>query len=191
MRTVYFTSLLLFSLTSIAQLAPESQLSKKMDEGVLLMQQKNYVEADEIFVYVIKGMTTLPSELAYYFGKNSFYLTKYKQSINWLNKYIQLKGTSGRFYEDAIVHLRESESAYLAENQNKTDLLKETLSSETYDCGGLSKMICPVCKGEGVLFKQSPFETLYRTCTYCLGEAHLSCEEYNQFMRGELAPKSK
>ncbi|MFY0606608.1 MAG: hypothetical protein JXR10_07830 [Cyclobacteriaceae bacterium] len=190
MRIICIFSFLLFSVTTYAQPAPQSALTKKIDEGVLLMDQEKYQEADELFVLAIKGMTTLPADLAYYFGKNSFYLKKYKQSINWLNKYVQLKGTRGRFYEDAIVHLRESEGAYLAENQKDAELIKETLSQETYDCGGLSKMICPVCKGEGVLFKQSPFETLYQTCRYCLGDAHLSCEEYNLFMRGMLKPKN-
>ena len=139
----------------------------------------------------MQNMTTLPSNLAYYFGKNSYHLGKYKQSINWLNKYIQLKGARGRFYEDAVRILQLSEDEYLKVEREKSDEMRSSLSSGEYDCGGLEKMICPVCKGEGVLIKQGPFENLYKTCPYSAGEPYLTCEEYNLFMKGELEPKIK
>ena len=61
-----------------------------MEEGVNLMEGGKYEEADRIFKRVLRNMEVLPAEISYYFGKNSYFLNQYKQSINWLNKYIEL-----------------------------------------------------------------------------------------------------
>lgn len=189
MKTQFFLLFFLFSFVVLAQNPAQGRLYKQMDQGVALMEQGNYEEADKEFQYVMKNMETLPSDLAYYFGKNSYHLKKYKQSINWLNKYIQLKGTSGRYYSDASKYLQSAEENYLETSRKKTKDIEEDLASGEYDCGGLSKMICPVCRGEGVVLKKGPFEILYQTCPYSAGEPYLTCEEYNLFMKGELSPK--
>ncbi len=189
MRSLIILIVLSLSFPIMAQNQPETQLTLKMDQGVELMNAGKYEEADDLFLYVIKNMTALPSDLAYYFGANSYQLSKYKQSINWLNKYIQLKGTSGRFYEEAVKYLKLSEDQYLELSRATSKKLQEELSGDEYDCGGLSKMICPVCKGQGVILKKGDFETIYQTCPYSAGEPYLTCEEYNLFMTGKLEPK--
>lgn len=183
------TLFFLVSLASNAQGLPESGLHRRMDLAVDLMEQGHYEEADGHFMYVIRHLTTLPANLAYYFGKNSHHLSKYKQSINWLNKYIQLKGTEGRYYDDALRYLERSEEKYLSAQQASQAGLEASLEPEEFDCGGMDKMLCPVCKGQGVIVKQGAFDRLYQTCPYSSGEAYLTCEEYNQFMQGRLKPK--
>ena len=58
-------------------------------------------------------MEVIPTDLAYLFGRNSFHLASYKQSVNWLNKYLQLKGTKGQYYQEAIQYLQFSEDKYM------------------------------------------------------------------------------
>lgn len=183
--------LFLFALTSYSQNPAEGRLFQKMDLGVDLMDQGKYALAEKEFLYVMNNMEKLPSDLAFYFGKNSYHLDKYKQSINWLNKYIQLKGTQGRHHEEATKYLQQAEDQYLKLSRKNSEAIQSDLASGDYDCGGLKKMICPVCKGEGVILKNGPFEKIYQTCPYSAGEPFLTCEEYNQFMRGELDPKIK
>src|SRR4051812_32839687 len=77
-------------------------IMQQLDSAILLFEQEDYTTADVKFLYVLKNIKSVPSDLAYYFGKNSYYIGKYKQSVDWLNKYIQLKGTSGTFSEDAV-----------------------------------------------------------------------------------------
>ncbi|MEQ8238205.1 MAG: hypothetical protein RIA69_03285 [Cyclobacteriaceae bacterium] len=173
-----------------AQEIMDGELSRKMDMAVALMDHGSYESADKLLFEVMQGLETLPSEIAYYFGRNSFHIKKYKQSINWLNKYIQLKGTKGRFYEPAVRYLQLAEEEFLIISRQKTQKLAIELSGGNYDCGGLEKMICPVCHGNGVIIKKGPFDARFQTCPYSLGESYLSCEEYNQFMRGELSPKT-
>lgn len=187
----YLVLLLTIYTANAAAQVRDGLLVKKMDMAVELMEQGEYKAAEGEFLQVMKGMETLPSDLAYYFGRNSYHLSKFKQSINWLNKYIQLKGTRGRFYEEAVKYLQLSEDKYLELSRKQTEDIRSELSGGEYDCGGLEKMICPVCHGNGVVIKQGAFDKVYQTCPYSLGESFLSCEEYNLFMRGRLEPKLK
>ncbi len=189
MKYLLFPLFVLLVYMSHAQRAMDGAVSMKLDQAVELLLKGQYEAADKEFRELFTIMETLPSDLAYYFGRNSYHLQKYKQSINWLNKYIQLKGTRGRFYEEATRYLQYSEEEYIKENQARRKNMESDLSGGEYDCGGLAKMICPVCHGNGVVIKKGAFENLYTTCPYSLGESFLSCEEYNLFMKGSLKPK--
>lgn len=193
MRAVHLFLFTIISSLAIAQTTPaDGYMTKKIDEAVELMNFGEYEKANEVFTYVLKNITTVPTNLAFYFGKNSYHLNKYKQSINWLNKYIQLKGTQGRFYEEAVELLNKAEEAYLAKARQNSQAMQEKLSSgEAFDCGGMDKILCPVCKGEGVILIKGPFGSLYQTCPLSEGEPYITCEEYNLFMSGELEPKTK
>jgi tetratricopeptide (TPR) repeat protein len=167
-----------------------------MDRGENLMEAGRYEEANDAFMFVLDNKEVLPVDMAYLFGRNSFHLGKYKQSINWLNKYIQLRGSKARYFDDAVKYLELSEKGYREKQQNrlanKDDQDEElenleTLASAEFDCGGLDKMICPVCRGSGVLITSGSFEKQYQTCPLSKGEGYISCEEYNRFMRGELS----
>lgn len=161
----------------------------QLDSAVYLMEQENYEGADVKFRYVLQNIRGVPSDLAYYFGKNSYYLKKYKQSIDWLNKYIQLKGTSGQFSEQAVALLRQAEQARLNENQMNTQQAAEILSQDyDIDCGPTGKVTCPVCAGSTVIVRKTYLGETYKTCQYCNKTGILSCEDYNKLVRGELKP---
>lgn len=186
--TVCF-SLVVFLLQG--QIVRESEILRRMDYGRDLMNAGEYEDAQVEFLFVLENKEKLPSDMAYYFGRNSYHLGKYKQSINWLNKYIQLKGTKGRFYETSIRYLQLAEDEYIKIRRGQVKRLEDDLESANYDCGGLEKMLCPVCHGSGVVISNGTFDQVYKTCPYSAGEGYLSCEEFNLFMRGELEPKLK
>ena len=189
MKKLFFCLLFVFALASQAQVVRESELIGKMEKGAELMALGKYDSAQVLLQFVLQNMEKLPSEMAYFFGRNSFHLGKFKQSINWLNKYIQLKGTKGMYYEPAIQFLRYAEEEYLKIQRVQSEQFGKDLESAEYDCGGLEKMLCPVCHGSGVVVQTGLFDEIYKTCPYSLGEGYLSCEEYNLFMRGGLDPK--
>ena len=180
----------LICLDLLGQEIPEREFYRRIDEGESLMKSGQYEAADKEFLFVLQNMPSLPPKVAYFFGRNSYHLGQYKQSINWLNKYLQLQGTAAAYYEQAVSFLERAEDEYMKIQRSSNQVVDLTKPS-FYDCGGLSKMICPVCNGNGVVIKKNPFGNVYETCPYCLGEAYLSCEDYNLFMMGMLEAPSQ
>ena len=167
-----------------------AEVLRQLDSGVYLMENEQYALADEKFKYVLQHVRSVPSDLTFYFGKNSFFLNHYKQSIDWLNKYIQLKGTTGRFYEEATAWLKKAEAEYLREKTDAVGKTEQVLSKNyDIDCGATGKVTCPVCQGNHVIIRKGPFGDTYKTCPYCNEHGLLTCAEYNKLLRGELQPK--
>ncbi len=165
----------------------KTELLRQLDSGVYFMDIGEHVTADTKFRYVLENIKSVPSDLTFYFGKNSYYLEKYKQTIDWLTKYIQLKGTNGQYSKEAASLLKSAETEYLKEKANEIQKTGEVLSvNYDIDCGPSGKVICPVCKGDHVLVKKGAFGSEYTTCPYCNTHGLLTCEQYNLLLRGEL-----
>ncbi len=201
---IYATSLLVFlysfpPLNAYAQFDEyeEGQKLKYLDLGIKQYENGNYEAADESFRQVLETVKVLPAEICYYFGANSFYLKKYKQSINWLNKYIALKGTSGQFFDECTQYLKKAEDLYLLASASTEHEVYDPSENVDYtvmpkiDCGPSGKVICPVCKGQTVIIKRSAMSLEYRSCPYCDNHGNLSCDDYNLLLQGELLPKSE
>jgi uncharacterized protein with FMN-binding domain len=204
MKQLLFFLLCLITISAVAQddraaaqqLRAEQEQAKRaallrtMDEAVSQMNEGLYADADEKFVYVLNNIRGVPSDLTFYFGKNSFYLNKFKQSVDWLNKYIQLKGTTGQHYAEAVDLLKKAEVEVLNERAREAAKAQEVLSQNyDIDCGPTGKVMCPVCKGTTVILKKGAFGNEYKTCNYCDKHGLLTCDQYNQLIRGELKPR--
>jgi hypothetical protein len=169
----------------------KTQLLRELDSGVYFMDDGDYVAADVKFQYVLDHIKSVPSDLTFFFGKNSFFLGKYKQSIDWLNKYIQLKGTNGQYSQEAVQWQKKAEAEYVKQKTQDPKVVGNILSTNyDIDCGPGGKVICPVCKGEHVVVKKAAFGNTYKTCAYCDEHGLLTCVEYNQLLRGQLKPKT-
>lgn len=159
----------------------------QLDSGISLIELEQYELADEKLRFALSNMNSIPSDLTFYFGKNSYYLGKYKQSVDWLNKYLQLKGTTGSFSSEATGWLKKAEEALLVERQAESLKATEILSKDyNIDCGPTGKVTCPVCSGTTVIIKKDYFGETYKTCPYCSKHGYLTCEEYNLLLRGQL-----
>jgi len=164
---------------------------RELDSGVFYMDEGKNAIADQKFKYVLDNIKSVPSDLVFYFGKNSFFQEKYKQSIDWLSKYIQLKGTTGQYSKEAVEWLKKAEAEFLNEKAKDAKKAEQVLSTDyDVDCGPAGKVVCPVCKGEHVVIKRAALGGEYRTCPYCNEQGILTCAEYNQLVRGELKPKN-
>lgn len=162
-------------------------INARLDSAVQLMSLEQYEAADIKFRSVLANLKSIPSDVVYQFGKNSFYLQKYKQSVDWLTKYIQLKGTTGQYSEDAAAVLKLAEAGLLQQRQVASSKAVEVLSRDfTIDCGPSGKVLCPVCNGSTVVIRKDYLGEKYSTCSYCNKTGSLSCEDYNKLLRGEL-----
>ena len=171
------------------QAAYDRMIGQAMDSAIYFINQENYQRADERLSFVLKNSRSIPSDVVFYFGKNSFYLNKFSQSVDWLNKYIQLKGPTGQYYAESIKILKNAEAELLKQNQTTKTVQREVLSRDyDIDCGPTGKVTCPICKGTTVVIKKGYIESSYRTCQYCNEHGQLSCQDYNLLIRGELQP---
>jgi hypothetical protein len=203
LKTSLFVVMMLFGFCANAQPPTESERIQKaeedrrnyqqksiraqLDSAIRLTERGSYELADEEYRYVLKNMKSVPSDLTFYFGKNSFMLQKYSQSVDWLNKYVQLKGTSGEHYDDAINWLRKAEAELLKERRVQSAEATVILSKNyDIDCGPTGKVTCPACSGSTVVIRKSYLGESYKTCPTCKKLGYLTCEEYNRLLRGEL-----
>jgi hypothetical protein len=159
----------------------------QIDSAVRLSDEGQYEAADKKFRSVLQSIKSVPSDLTYHFGKNSYLLGKYRQSVDWLNKYIQLKGTQGQYSEQAIEWLAKAEAELLKEREKESQHAVEVLSGNYYiDCGPTGKVVCPTCKGSAVVVKKNYFGDVYKACPACHKLGYLTCDEYNKLLKGKL-----
>src|SRR5690606_27013422 len=163
---------------------------REYDSAVYLMEEGRYEQADEKFRYVLANLRSIPSDLTFHFGKNSFHLARYQQSIDWLNKYIQLKGTNGQFSAEAVNLKRRAEEEFLQQKKQQSQNVEQIFSTNyDLDCGPSGKVVCPACRGDHVIIKKGTFSNEYRTCPYCNEQGLLTCDEKHLMIRGELQPR--
>lgn len=159
----------------------------QIDSAVRLSDEGHYEAADVKFRNILQSIKSVPSDLTYHFGKNSYFLGKYRQSVDWLNKYIQLKGTQGQYSEQCIEWLAKAEAELLKEREKESQHAAEILSGNYYiDCGPTGKVVCPTCKGSAVVVKKNYFGDVYKTCPSCHKLGYLTCDEYNKLLKGKL-----
>lgn len=203
----FFTSILLFASVHFAvaqteeekirqfeiqnEAANQRQLSAQLDSAIYLSDMGEYLLADEKFRVLLKSTKSVSSDLVFYFGKNSYLIGKNKQSVDWLNKYIQLKGTNGKYSNEAVDWLRKAEADLLKERQSQSQMAALVLSRDyDIDCGPTGKVTCPVCKGSTVIIKKGYMNDTYKTCPYCQKNGYLECSDYNLLLKGQLEPST-
>ena len=180
--------ILIFILIFIPNISFSQKSEVKVIEDLILDQK--YFLADSILKEKILNNNRVSSELTFLFGKNSFFLEKYEQSINWLNKYLELKGESGIFSDESIKFLELSNSKNLIENSKNIENVYVELYSYNYiDCQN-NRKVCPICKGTSVMIIETDVSKIYKTCPFSDNKGFLTCDEYNLFLRGKLKPKN-
>ena len=165
----------------------QNQLFKLKQSEQLIINEK-YDEADSLLKEMINDIDSIPSDLTFLFGKNSFHLKKYKQSINWLNKYVELKGMLGIYSEEAIKYLELANTNYIISKKADTEnVIVELFSYRYIECPNDIKL-CPICKGSRVMITETNLGKIYRTCPFSDESGFISCDQYNDFLRGNLLP---
>ena len=179
---------LIFILIFIPNISFSQKSEVKVIEDLILNQK--YLLADSILKEKILDNNRVSSELTFLFGKNSFFLEKYEQSINWLNKYLELKGESGIFSDESIKFLELSNSKNLIENSKNIENVYVELYSYNYINCQNNRKVCPICKGTSVMIIETDISKIYKTCPFSDNKGFLTCDEYNLFLRGKLKPKT-
>ncbi|OEK04099.1 hypothetical protein [Roseivirga misakiensis] len=164
-----------------------------IDSAVVMMDQEKYTEADVYFMRALDAIEVLPADFCFHFGKNSLFLKKYTQSIDWLNKYLELKGSTGQFSKETILLLDKAEKGF-RDNRgviSSADVNKKFFYQNTIKCSDDKPISCPVCKGDDLIITIDPLgEKLYKVCPFSTNGV-LTCTEFNLLIQGKLKPKKK
>ena len=163
-----------------------SQTEEKISNLILT---KKYSTADSLLKKTILEQESVSSEITFLFGKNSYFLKKYEQSINWLNKYLELKGENGFFSDESIKFLELSNAKNLTEIDKNIENVYVELYSYNYISCPSNRKVCPVCEGSSVMIIETEVSKIYKTCPFSDNKGFLTCDEYNLFLRGKLKPK--
>ncbi|SMG16282.1 hypothetical protein SAMN05661096_00837 [Marivirga sericea] len=148
-------SLFLFTLeTSFSQDQKET-LNFYYKDAQASMQEGNYEQANSDFRKILKLGVKLPSEMPYLFSKTLYEIGQYQNSQSFLDKYFEIMGKAGTYYENA------QELKKLLELQ-----LNESLSCQYCDLSGYRLETCLTCSGEKQLLKK---------CDYCEAKGKVSC----------------
>ena len=169
-----------------------SNLSNAQDVRLIedLILEKKYEDADKLLKEYILEEDKVSSEITFLFGKNSYFLKKYNQSINWLNKYLELKGLDGKYSDETIKFLELSNTKLLIETEKDIENVYVELFSYNYVNCQNNRKLCPICDGSSVMIIENEIQKIYKTCPFSDNKGFLTCDEYNLFLRGELKPKS-
>jgi hypothetical protein len=69
-------------------------------------------------------------------------------------------------------------------------MVSELQSEKGVKCEGIETVICPVCKGLGVVIKEKKFGKEYWPCPFSDSRGLLSCSDYNLLVEGKLKPRN-
>ena len=190
-KTFGVSVLLLISITAKSQqIQYDQEVSKYYNEGIAYFNDGDYHAANAAFRNALATNMVLPTNLSYYFAETLYYIRQFQNSRNFVEKYINLAGYGGDFYEEAI-HLRElidGEFQKIKDCQRCNSFGYRLIScercettgvevTECPECKGTGNTLCPKCTGKGVLITLDAFnQNHYETCDKCQGEGVIVCE---------------
>lgn len=184
---VHLVSLL--SITCFGQRWNETKVSQNLQVAVNYVDMSMYIEADSMFKEILRNAEVLPDEITYQFGRNSFYLDQHRQAINWLRKYLELKGSKGRYADQANLYIKRATQKISLSQSVEVDSINQTRVKPPCNEGDM--VVCPVCNGTRVIIRRGVMGLHYQTCPYDNGNGLISCEDYQKYLSGQLKFEGK
>ncbi|MCZ6520124.1 MAG: hypothetical protein O6848_01345 [Bacteroidetes bacterium] len=190
-RSLFLVLLITLSLTALSQ---NQNVSQEVRDAVAMaksqMDEGDYAFANKIFRKILKEKQVMPSEMCYYFAETLFMLEQYQNSQNFTDKYLELTGKAGDYYEqimDLRKLLRQKVNANefcdycdvngyrLAPCSNCKQLGK--VHQTCHRCKGAGVTTCRLCLGEGVVIRKNQLgEDEYQSCPLCDSKGFETCQ---------------
>ena len=183
------TNLNYFNLS--AQQEIDSMVEDMMETAIDQMNDGDYEEANITFRKILKLNKVLPDDLSYLFAETLYMVNQIHNSRNFLDKYIRLAGSNGKYYAQAmdLRHFLDDEYELilvckLCDNRGyrliPCDICEGegAITNPCFYCRGVGISRCEVCTGEGVTTSLNSLGTLqYQTCGTCQGKGRTTCKE--------------
>lgn len=198
---IRFLLIFLFTGTAVFAQDPNFPIQQQFDEDVeaLVDQARAQMEADDYeaanatFRKALATKKVLPTSMSYFFAKTLFVIHQNQNAKNFVEKYIELAGKGGDYYEEAITlrnlidqefqDIKDCElcnlSGYRYDTCDNCNGLGHTVEL-CYKCYGNSPIMCPQCIGRGVVITTTTFgEKVYTSCNKCESKGYIDCPVCN------------
>lgn len=184
---VFISLILVFLIYSNAFAQTDSDSLSKVyyEKAKEKINAKDFDGANLYFKKIFRLKTTLPDELAYYYGLTLVHLQQYAKGKEALDKYLELTGEKGVFKNETGLLLKEAEKYICSKCSNKGSyVISDTCAvcegdgkreTDCEVCKGRGMEFCQVCGGRGVLITPGNFGSQYSTCHHCAGGGYKSC----------------
>ena len=196
MRHILTLFFLFSGIISFAQ-DPNFPIQKQFDPDVEQLFAKareqmaanDYEGANATFRKALATKKVLPTSMSYFFAKTLFVIHQNQNAKNFVEKYIDLAGKGGDYYEDAVTlrnlideefkAIEECEFCNLSGYRYITCQSCEGTGNTVeicYKCYGNSPIMCPKCIGRGVVITTTTFgEKIYSSCDRCDSKGYIEC----------------
>ena len=153
------------------------------------MSNEEYEQANSLFRRALATKKTLPTEMSYLFAETLFVINQFQNSKNFVDKYIELAGQGGDYYEEAIKlqellngrfdQIRTCNLCNLSGYRYVTCDNCQGIGKTTeacYQCKGHGLTTCHKCIGKGVLITLNSLgQRKYESCDLCDSKGYLEC----------------
>lgn len=169
----------------------ESKAKKLLEEARGHMAREDFLAADKKFREILSLNEVIPTDALYFFALTLERNHQLQSSRNFLNKYIEVTGKSGDYYNEALMLHRKLDiqakeidacelcdgdgfrliACRLCDGQGKFD-------HKCSQCHGFGQITCSKCLGEGVQISKNSFgDNVYKTCEVCNGIGKEVCPQ--------------
>jgi len=172
---------------------PAPQFDKEVvalvDKAKAQMDKGDYEGANKTFRKALATKRVLPTSMSYFFAETLFVIHQNQNAKNFVEKYIQLAGRGGDYYDDAVrlkklidnqfEEIKDCDfcnlSGYRYIECDNCNGLGHTVEV-CYNCHGNGLIMCPKCIGRGVLITKTTFgDPIYSSCDLCTSKGYISC----------------
>lgn len=186
----FFILMMVFGGTLHAQVSPNlGNTTRLMNQGTDALKAGEYEKANEIFRQLIESNAPIPSEMPYFFAETLYQLKQFDNSLNFLNKYLDLNGFKGQHYQEAKAleskleePLKEIAACQFCDKKGYRLITCTTCSGEKLVeqectlCKAQGVVGCSRCAGKGIVTKKNVFNIMeYYECERCAGSGRLTC----------------
>lgn len=160
----------------------DSTTTVLFEMAVKHVEAGDYNAANHTFLELLSPKKLMPDNLTYFFGKSLYHTGGYrKQCMDFLNKYIQLRGDTGKYYDETVVMLKSLGQEF-HDHIDTTDQ-RPTAQRQLDKCeGGQEFVICPICNGTNVLSSGAAFGSAFKECNYCDERGVMPCANYKKYI---------
>lgn len=169
----------------LGQSSKDSLLNAYFNKAKEQILVENYDSCQFYLKKVFALKTTLPDEMAYFYGLTLVKQKNYKKGKEAIEKYLSLTGEAGIYYNESQALLKEIDK-YVCRKCNDTGIteISDTcntcigtgkISSDCNTCNIKGVEFCNACGGNGVFTNRGNLGTNYTTCTKCRGNGYYKC----------------